>query len=52
MDLTLGKFIVWLIVGGLAGTFAARFMTFKKEGLGGKHRGGFRRTHARRSERN
>jgi uncharacterized membrane protein YeaQ/YmgE (transglycosylase-associated protein family) len=24
MDLTLGKFIVWLIVGGLAGTLAAR----------------------------
>jgi len=34
MDLTLGKFIVWLIVGGLAGTLAARVVTFKKEGLG------------------
>ena len=34
MDLTLGKFIVWLIVEGLAGTLAARVVTFKKEGLG------------------
>lgn len=34
MDLTLGKFIVWLIVGGLAGTVAARVVTFKREGLG------------------
>ena len=34
MDLTLGQFIVWLIVGSLAGTIAARVATFKKEGLG------------------
>lgn len=34
MDLTLGQFIVWLIIGGLAGTVAARVVTFKKEGLG------------------
>lgn len=34
MDLTLGQFIVWLIIGGLAGTVAARVATFKKEGLG------------------
>jgi uncharacterized membrane protein YeaQ/YmgE (transglycosylase-associated protein family) len=26
--------IVWLIVGGLAGTLAGRLVTFKKEGLG------------------
>ena len=30
----LGPIIVWLIVGGLAGTLAGRLMTFKKEGLG------------------
>ncbi len=34
MNLTLGQFIVWLIVGALAGTFAGRLVTFKKEGLG------------------
>ena len=34
MDLTLGKFIVWLIVGGLAGTLAARVVTMSTEGLG------------------
>ena len=34
MDLTLGKFIVWLIVGGLAGTLAARVVTMSKAGLG------------------
>lgn len=34
MHLTLGQFIVWLIVGSLAGTWAARLVTFKKEGLG------------------
>jgi uncharacterized membrane protein YeaQ/YmgE (transglycosylase-associated protein family) len=34
MNLTLGQFIVWLIIGGLAGTVAARVATFKKEGLG------------------
>jgi uncharacterized membrane protein YeaQ/YmgE (transglycosylase-associated protein family) len=30
----LGQIIVWLIVGGLAGTLAGRLVTLKKEGLG------------------
>jgi uncharacterized membrane protein YeaQ/YmgE (transglycosylase-associated protein family) len=30
----LGPIIVWLIVGGWAGTLAGRLLTFKKEGLG------------------
>jgi uncharacterized membrane protein YeaQ/YmgE (transglycosylase-associated protein family) len=30
----LGKIIVWLIVGMLAGTLAGRLVTFSKEGLG------------------
>jgi uncharacterized membrane protein YeaQ/YmgE (transglycosylase-associated protein family) len=30
----LGPIIVWLIVGGLAGTLAGRLVTLKKEGLG------------------
>jgi uncharacterized membrane protein YeaQ/YmgE (transglycosylase-associated protein family) len=30
----LGPIIVWLIVGGLAGTLAGRTVTFTKEGLG------------------
>lgn len=30
----LGPIIVWLIVGGLAGTLTGRLVTFKKEGLG------------------
>jgi uncharacterized membrane protein YeaQ/YmgE (transglycosylase-associated protein family) len=34
MDFTLGQFLVWLIVGGLAGTLTGRLVTFKKEGLG------------------
>ena len=34
MDLSLGQFIVWLIVGSLAGTLTGRLVTFKKEGLG------------------
>jgi uncharacterized membrane protein YeaQ/YmgE (transglycosylase-associated protein family) len=29
-----GKIIVWLIVGALAGTLAGRLVTFRKEGLG------------------
>ncbi len=32
--MTVGKVIVWLIVGALAGTLAGRLVTFKKEGLG------------------
>lgn len=34
MHLTLGQFIVWLVVGGLAGNLAGRLVTLKKEGLG------------------
>jgi uncharacterized membrane protein YeaQ/YmgE (transglycosylase-associated protein family) len=30
----LGAIIVWLIVGGWAGTLAGRLVTFKKQGLG------------------
>ena len=30
----LGPILVWLIVGGFAGTLAGRLVTFKKEGLG------------------
>ena len=30
----LGEFIVWIIVGGLAGSLAGRVVTLKKEGLG------------------
>ena len=34
MNLTVGQFIVWLVVGGLAGNLAGRLVTFKKAGLG------------------
>jgi len=34
MHLTVGQFVVWLVVGGLAGNLAGRLVTFKKEGLG------------------
>jgi len=34
MNLTLSQLIVWLIVGGLAGTLAGRLLTFQKKGLG------------------
>ena len=34
MNLTVGQFIVWLVVGGLAGTLVGMLVTFKKEGLG------------------
>jgi uncharacterized membrane protein YeaQ/YmgE (transglycosylase-associated protein family) len=34
MNLTVGQFIVWLIVGSLAGTLTGRLVTFRKEGLG------------------
>jgi uncharacterized membrane protein YeaQ/YmgE (transglycosylase-associated protein family) len=34
MSLTIGQFVVWLVIGSLAGTLAARLVTFKKEGLG------------------
>jgi uncharacterized membrane protein YeaQ/YmgE (transglycosylase-associated protein family) len=32
--MNLGQIIVWIIVGGLAGTLAGRAVTFKREGLG------------------
>jgi uncharacterized membrane protein YeaQ/YmgE (transglycosylase-associated protein family) len=32
--MNLGEIIVWIIVGGFAGTLAGRAVTFKKEGLG------------------
>jgi uncharacterized membrane protein YeaQ/YmgE (transglycosylase-associated protein family) len=32
--MTIGKIIVWLIVGALAGTLAGRLVTFSKHGLG------------------
>jgi uncharacterized membrane protein YeaQ/YmgE (transglycosylase-associated protein family) len=34
MHLSVGEFIVWLIVGGLAGTLAGMLVTLKKQGLG------------------
>jgi len=34
MNLTVQQFVVWLVVGGLAGNLAGRLVTFKKEGLG------------------
>jgi uncharacterized membrane protein YeaQ/YmgE (transglycosylase-associated protein family) len=33
--MTLGKFIVWLILGALAGTLAGRLVTFSRQGYGG-----------------
>jgi uncharacterized membrane protein YeaQ/YmgE (transglycosylase-associated protein family) len=32
--MAVGKIIVWLIIGALAGTFAGRLVTFSKEGFG------------------
>ena len=32
--MNLGHIIVWIIVGGLAGTLAGRAVTFKRQGLG------------------
>jgi len=32
--MTIGKIVVWLIVGALAGTLAGRVMTFSKRGFG------------------
>jgi uncharacterized membrane protein YeaQ/YmgE (transglycosylase-associated protein family) len=32
--MTIGKIIVWLIVGALAGTLAGRLVTFSKQGFG------------------
>lgn len=32
--MVIGKLIVWLIIGALAGTLAGRLLTFSKEGFG------------------
>jgi uncharacterized membrane protein YeaQ/YmgE (transglycosylase-associated protein family) len=32
--MTIGKLIVWIIIGALAGTLAGRLVTLSKEGLG------------------
>jgi uncharacterized membrane protein YeaQ/YmgE (transglycosylase-associated protein family) len=32
--MTIGKILVWLIIGALAGTLAGRLVTFSKQGLG------------------
>lgn len=32
--MVIGKIIVWLIIGALAGTLAGRLVTFSREGLG------------------
>ena len=32
--MSVGKIVVWLIVGALAGTLAGRLMTFSKQGFG------------------
>jgi uncharacterized membrane protein YeaQ/YmgE (transglycosylase-associated protein family) len=32
--MNIGQIIVWMIVGGFAGTLAGRAVTFKKQGLG------------------
>ncbi|MBV9298754.1 MAG: GlsB/YeaQ/YmgE family stress response membrane protein [Verrucomicrobia bacterium] len=32
--MNIGQIIVWIIIGGFAGTLAGRAVTFKKEGLG------------------
>jgi 6-phosphofructokinase 1 len=34
MSIPIGKIIVWLIIGALAGTLAGRLMTFSKPGFG------------------
>ena len=34
MSISIGKIIVWLIIGALAGTLAGRLMTFSKRGFG------------------
>jgi uncharacterized membrane protein YeaQ/YmgE (transglycosylase-associated protein family) len=32
--MNIGQIIIWIIVGGFAGTLAGRVVTFKKQGLG------------------
>ena len=34
MSVPIGKIIVWLVIGALAGTLAGRLMTFSKRGFG------------------
>src|SRR5262245_37916827 len=34
MSIQIGKIVVWLIIGALAGTLAGRLMTFSKRGFG------------------
>jgi uncharacterized membrane protein YeaQ/YmgE (transglycosylase-associated protein family) len=34
MSIPIGKIIVWLVIGALAGTLAGRLMTFSKRGFG------------------
>jgi uncharacterized membrane protein YeaQ/YmgE (transglycosylase-associated protein family) len=34
MHMTVGQFVVWLVVGALAGNLVGRLVTLKKEGLG------------------
>jgi uncharacterized membrane protein YeaQ/YmgE (transglycosylase-associated protein family) len=34
MNLTVGQFILWLVVGGVAGTLAGMLVTLRKQGLG------------------
>ena len=34
MSIPIGKIIVWLIIGALAGTLAGRLVTFSKQGFG------------------
>ncbi|MGD0900288.1 MAG: hypothetical protein ABR915_20850 [Thermoguttaceae bacterium] len=34
MNLSPGQFIIWLIVGGVAGNLTGRLVTLKREGLG------------------
>ena len=35
--MTIGKIIVWLIIGALSGTLAGRLVTFNKQGFGFWH---------------
>jgi uncharacterized membrane protein YeaQ/YmgE (transglycosylase-associated protein family) len=34
MSISIGKIVVWLIIGALAGTLAGRLMNFSKRGFG------------------
>lgn len=37
MDISIGQLLVWLIIGALAGTLAARLVTRRKRGYGFAH---------------